>query len=97
MAKGIIVVDMPEKCKYCPFSVNRIGADHYCYIVESIGNYDALSHPISMDEYYSKPDWCPIKPMPDKKMCSMSICVATEEYYQRKGWNACIDEIEGRD
>lgn len=49
MAKGIIVVDMPEKCKYCPFSVNRIGEEHYCYIVESIGNYDALSHPISMD------------------------------------------------
>ena len=91
MAKGIIVVDIPEKCKYCPFSVNRIGANHYCYIVESIGNYDALSHPISMDEYYSKPDWCPIKPMPER---------AYHENYcdggrYDEGWNACIDEIEG--
>lgn len=92
MAKGIIVVDIPEKCKYCPFSVNRIGAEHYCYIVESIGNYDALSHPISMDEYYSKPDWCAIKPLPER---------AYHENYcdggrYDKGWNDCLDEIEGR-
>lgn len=63
MAKGIIVMDMPESCERCQFSHNRIGSNHYCYIVESIGNNDAFSHPISTDQYYSKPDWCPIKPV----------------------------------
>ena len=93
MAKGIIVVDIPKKCKYCPFSANLIGAEHYCYIVESIGNYDALSHPISMDEYYSKPDWCPIKPVPER---------ANHENYcdngrYDKGWNDCLNEVLGID
>lgn len=94
MAKGIIVVDIPEKCKYCPFSVNRIGANHYCYIIESIGDYDALSHPISMDEYYSKPGWCPIRSLEDMKNNKDYTLLATEHF--RKGWNACIEEIEGR-
>ena len=94
MMKGIIVVDMPESCERCQFSHNRIGNNHYCYINESIGNNDAFSDPISTDQYYSKPDWCPIKPIPERKMCSKSICIETEEYYQRKGFNACLDEIE---
>ena len=91
MAKGIIVVDIPEKCKYCPFSVNRIGAEHYCYIVESTGNYDALSHPISMDEYYSKPDWCPVRVLPER--------ANHDDYCDNgrydKGWNDCLNEVLG--
>lgn len=91
MAKGIIVVDVPEICKDCPFSLNRIGAYHYCFIVESIGECDALSHSISINEYYSKPDWCPIKPIPER---------AYHENYcdngrYDKGWNDCLNEVLG--
>ena len=29
---------------------------------------------------WTKPDWCPIKKMPERKMYSKSICIAIEEY-----------------
>ena len=35
--KGIIVVDMPECCKYCPFVTSRVNGNYYCSINESIG------------------------------------------------------------
>ena len=84
MTKGIIVVDdIPVICAECDFaSLKCSGKYLWCNIKKEFCNS-------------SKPDWCPIKEMPEKKMCSRSICIATEEYYKRKGWNACIDEIEG--
>ena len=93
MAKGIIVVDMPKSCERCQFSHNRIGINHYCYINESIGNNDAFSHPISTGQYYSKPDWCPIKPAPER--------ANHEDYCDNgrydKGWNDCLNEVLGID
>lgn len=92
MEKGIIVMDMPEKCKDCPFSSNRIGSDHYCYILESIGECDAFSYSISIDEYYSKPDWCPIRPLPERA-CHEDYC---DNGRYDKGWNDCLNEVFGR-
>lgn len=93
--KGIIVVDMPECCKYCPFVTSRVNGNYYCSIIESIGDSLGLSNPISDDEFYSKPNWRPIREVP----------VTLEEIksphsmgdFQRKGfsrgWNSCIDAI----
>lgn len=89
MAKGIIVLGkIPQTCQHirgnkeegCPFG------GMFCQICD----VDVMEHVIKG----TKPDWCPIKKMPERKMCSKSICIATEEYYQRKGFNACLDEIE---
>lgn len=94
MSKGIIVVDMPEKCIDCEFCREiSEGIEACCEMTIDPDDNDFLR---MIDDYCQlKPGWCPIKPMPEKKMCSMSICIATEEYHQRKGWNACIDKIEG--
>ena len=96
MAKGIIVVDIPERCKDCPFSSNRIGSDHYCYILESIGECDAFSHPISTGQYYSKPDWCPIKKIPER-LEELKRPHSINDYQRKgfsRGWNSYLDEIE---
>lgn len=86
MAKGIIVVDdIPVICAECNFAHLTQNKQYF--------HCDAKNKTV----YNAKPDWCPIKLIPAKKMCTKSICIASEEYYQRKGWNACIDEIEGRD
>ena len=92
MAKGIIVVDMPKSCDRCQFSHNRIGINHYCYINESIENNDAFSHPISTGQYYSKPDWCPIRPLPERA-CHEDYC---DNGRYDKGWNDCLNEVFGR-
>lgn len=97
MAKGIIVVDMPKSCERCRFSHNRIGINHYCYINESTGNNDAFSHPISTGQYYSKPDWCPIKKIPER-LEELKQPHSINDYQRKgfsKGFNTCIDEIEG--
>lgn len=85
MKKGIIVIeDIPVICAECNFA--NLTQDKKCFRCDVNGKI----------VYSGKPDWCPIKSIPERKMCSKSICIATEEYNLRKGWNACIDEIEGK-
>lgn len=95
MSKGIIALDMPDKCVECTM----------CYHAEdmSMGNltyrrlYRCRIEPENLEDPYlqtifrGKPDWCPIKPLPGK--------AHHEEYCDNgrydKGWNDCLDEIEG--
>lgn len=62
MRKGIIVVDIPEYCDYCPvgriFGVNS-GVE--CLVApegECVSGYGF---------HVKRPDWCPIEPAPDKE------------------------------
>lgn len=83
MAKGIIVVDMPETCRHirgekekgCPFGG----------VVCQVNQRDVMGYLVKG----SKPDWCPIKPMPER---------ANHEGYcdngrYDKGWNDCLAEL----
>lgn len=83
MAKGIIVVDMPETCRHirgekekgCPFG------GMVCQVTQR----DVMEYLVKG----SKPDWCPIKPMPER---------ANHEGYcdngrYDKGWNDCLAEL----
>ena len=84
MSKGIIVVDkIPQTCQHirgnkeegCPFGGT------VCQITRN----DVFYH----SRFGSKPDWCPIRPMPGK--------VYHEDYCDNgrydKGWNDCLKEI----
>ena len=83
MTKGIIVVDMPETCRHirgekekgCPFG------GMVCQVTQR----DVMEYLVKG----SKPDWCPIKPMPER---------ANHEGYcdngrYDKGWNDCLAEL----
>lgn len=79
--KGIIITDIPEHCGQC------IAYD------DEFDKCNASEHEeyIKEDE---KPNWCPIKPIPEKMKFY-------GKYPQRDGflpsvkigWNNCIDEI----
>lgn len=56
MAKGIIVVDVPENCKKCEYRLTN----GYCIPSRKDIFKFALSD--------QKPDWCPIKLMPEKNL-----------------------------
>ena len=90
MAKGIIVVDMPESCENCVFSGTHAVPlnDHYFCRILTMG--------IILN--CKKPDWCPVKQMPER--LEELKCPHSMSDYQRKGfsrgWNACLDEIEGK-
>ena len=95
MAKGIIVLDkVPQTCQHirgnkengCPFG------GMVCQICDTY----VMEHTV----HGTKPDWCPIKPMPKRK--EVRWLSGLSEYSdwnlngQDRGWNACLDEIEGK-
>lgn len=101
MAKGIIVVDeIPKSCVECPM----------CYHAEdmSLGEfkyerlYKCKLEPEDIEQVYledilhKKPDWCPIHEIPKRKPTYMSMCINSKECYENRGYNSCLDEIEGR-
>lgn len=57
--KGIIVVDIPECCDMCKMGFNNECSDEFECFMEPTKR---LKNPES-----EKPDWCPIKPIPQRK------------------------------
>ena len=87
MSKGIIVVNMPNTCFNC-----RMGFENEYY--DQFECYFKPGEEIKSDG--ERPDWCPIKPMPEKKPpIKQTVSPMITEQYEiyDKGWNACIDEI----
>ncbi len=92
MAKGIIVLDeIPRTCQHirgnkeegCPFG------GMFCQICD----VDVMEHVIKG----TKPDWCPIRPMPERfEVCGKYPLLGEPVPSYRMGWNACLDKIEGR-
>lgn len=98
MSKSVLVIDTPENCYDCPFGTEYCGNYNYegnCELAECLGNIMTLI----TEEHYgckseSKPDWCPLKPLPEK---DDFVNVPHDEYYTgyHDGWDNCIDEITG--
>lgn len=85
MSKGIIVLDVPERCGDCIFS-------------NPDGDYCPFHGEIAYPEYETKkPDWCPIQPFPERKPSAVFATTPMLEgnYFEPhdEGWNACIDRI----
>lgn len=62
--KAILVIDMPTSCNKCPCSRWRNIEDFDddgIYCMADGGQYGAVNN------YDGVPDWCPLKPMPEKK------------------------------
>lgn len=86
MAKGIIVVDdIPVICAECNFANLTQNKKYFrCDVNGKI-------------VYNAKPDWCPIKEIPERKALTGDVSNTTKmgEELVRVGFNACLDEIEG--
>ena len=83
MSKGIIVVDIPKYCDYCPAGSFESGVE--CLVAPE--GHCVLSYGFHIE----KPDWCPIKPIPEK--IESDSRNAHEDFDYVCGWNACVDEI----
>lgn len=98
MNKSALVLETPKNCFECPFSIvdgndTDIG---YCEVEAMLAEEALIT-----EEYYDydseeKPEWCPLKPLPEKKeyINSVSNIEATKNI-AAAGWNACLDEITG--
>ena len=88
--KAILVMEMPSSCEKCRLH-SFVGKD--CDVVcQAKGTTQSYE-----DAYNGKPDWCPLKPMPDKKVLSGDVADIQKmgKELMDIGYNACIDEILG--
>lgn len=100
MSKSVLVIDTPENCYDCPFGTAYCGEIEYEGLCELA---DCLDHDVILmtEEHYdceskSRPDWCPLKPMPEKKEYIVPIDnVESQKDIIAVGWNTCIDKITG--
>ena len=90
MGKAILVMDMPDSCDMCDFT-EMVNGKFYCGI-PGCGE-------LAEDYIACRAEFCPLKPMPEKKMIEM----VQEDYdggYSHgftHGFNACIDVICGKE
>lgn len=110
MSKAILVMDMPETCLECPFKYKseEMPLGNYTYQSLFRCRYEP-EHYDEDEEVYTdylndimmkgKPDWCPLREVPQKKDEWIPTVIQDIEVCGRKkdkfvsGYNACIDEI----
>ena len=86
MKKAILVIDMPNSCNECKIRFD----DEY----SNWCSYDN-PEPNGVWQYVekgTKPDWCPLKEMPEKLEGNNSIKYQWGDY--EDGWNHCLDLLE---
>ena len=99
MSKSVLVLDTPKNCYDCPFGTAYCGELEYvgyCELADCL-DYDVI---LMTEEHYdceskSRPDWCPLKPLPEKFDDEKERKLGDFEPLFKIGWNACIDEITG--
>ena len=85
MAKAVLVMDdMPECCADCACSYFERGSKKLNLICGATGE-DANN--------VGKPDWCPLRELPEKIPELKSGYEDLSTSIRRVGWNACLDEI----
>lgn len=93
MSKSVLVIDTPENCYDCPFGTSYCGELEYEGLCELADCLDCDEILITEEHYdcesKSKPVWCPLKPLPEKK----EYIVPNDNVESQKdiiavGWNA---------
>lgn len=90
MAKAVLVMDMPESCDMCDFVDDeqppRYGEKTLYCGVPGIGE--------DVTDYIGcRPDWCPLRELPEKIPESKSEYEKVTTSVKRIGWNECLDAI----
>lgn len=98
MSKSVLAIDTPENCYDCPFGTaycSNLEYEGLCELADCLG-FDEI---LMTEEHYdceskSRPDWCPLKPLPEKKEYVVPIDnVESQKDIIAVGWNTCLREI----
>lgn len=94
MSKSVLVLDTPENCISC--SISRDCSD----ILETCTFCPITGKCVLDKEAETIPDWCPLKPLPEKMKVTGIYNYAYLEAGGKPpsykiGWNDCIDAIAG--
>ena len=96
MSKSVLVIDTPENCLYCQFCYELDEGVEACCSISDGDKDTRFMKKIDCEYGYcqSKPDWCPLKPLPEK-----ITGVASTDHWKsiKEGQNGCINKITGGD
>lgn len=85
MSKAVLVMDMPEQvCQKCILCYETEDDEYLCCAVGKL---------VPDGE---KPDWCPLRELPEKMPDLEHGYENVEKSIIRTGWNACLDALEQR-
>ena len=94
MSKSVLVIDTPENCLDCQFCYELDEGVEACCSISDDDKDASLMKKIDCEYGYcqGKPDWCPLKPLPEK-----ITGVASTDHWKsiKEGWNGCINKITG--
>ena len=89
MKKAVLLMDVPEKCLDCNLCVLDMDGSISCY-------YNKREICSNVGENNSRPEWCPLRPLPDRKEITETYKWEDRLPSFKCGWNWCLDEITGR-
>lgn len=94
------MMDIPKNCYDCLFGTEYCDDSEYegcCELAECLDSDMRLITEEHYDyESESRPDWCPLKPLPEQKEYIVPINnVESQKDIIAVGWNACINAITG--
>ena len=89
MNKAVLLMDVPEKCFDCNLCVLDMDGSISCY-------YNKREICSNVGENNSRPNWCPLRPLPDRKEITETYKWEDRLPSFKCGWNWCLDEITGR-
>ena len=89
MKKAVLLMDVPEKCLDCNLCVLDMDGSISCY-------YNKREICSNVGENNSRPNWCQLRPLPDRKEITETYKWEDRLPSFKCGWNWCLDEITGR-
>lgn len=88
MKKAVLLMDVPETCLDCNLCVLDTDGSISCY-------YTKIEICSNVGENNSRPHWCPLRPLPDRKEITETYKWEDRLPSFKCGWNWCLDEITG--
>nr|DAD58421.1 MAG TPA: Hairy Orange [Caudoviricetes sp.]DAG63224.1 MAG TPA: Hairy Orange [Caudoviricetes sp.] len=82
MSKSVLVIDTPESCRSCYLREFTLDSQ-YCKVERK-----------RIKDTNIKPDWCPLKPLPEKMIIPRGVR-NTDDLEYAAGYNTCINEVTG--
>ena len=89
MKKAVLLMDVPETCLDCNLCVLDTDGSISCY-------YNKREICSNVGENNSRPNWCPLRPLPDRKEITETYKWEDRLPSFKCGWNWCLDEITWR-
>lgn len=96
MSKSVLVIDTPENCSDCQFCYELDEGVEACCSISDDDEDTSLMKKIDCEYGYcqGKPDWCPLKPLLEKKeYVDPTSSAKAKKNIIAVGWNACINTI----